>query len=134
MESTVITAIATQVERLHRIEGHTAHPNYAANKQDARRRIAHYEREHMPHGSGYDNGCEVDISRSTPSKIVIRCPFHHMDEHGYYDGWEHYVATVKPSFLGDGMDIHVTGGRKQHRDLIAEQVGYDLAQIATEPQ
>jgi hypothetical protein len=133
MDSTVIAAIAAQVERMEWILKDHTHPNYTANKQDARQMIAHYEREHLPHGSGYDSGCTVDMEHSTPNKIVILCPFHHMDENGYYNGWEYYKVTVTPTFTGDGMHLKVSGGRKEHRDLIAEQVGYDLAQAATNP-
>ena len=134
MEQTVIAAIAAQVERMQWILLHPDHPNRAANTQDAHTRIAHYEREHLPSGSGYDRGCTILMEKSTPDKIVILCPYHHMDEHGYYDGWEDYKATVTPTFTGDGMDIRVTGGRKEHREHVAEQLGYDLAQACTEPQ
>ena len=50
----------------------------------------HYiERELLPSGSGVDNGCTINLSKSTPNKIVIQCDFHHMNENGYYDGWSY---------------------------------------------
>jgi len=126
--ATVAQIIAREIERLERVMKDPAHPNYQKNRDDARATIEHAEREHLPSGSGFDSGCEVDREKSGPEKLVIRVPFHHMDENGGYDGWEHYVVIATPSFHGDGLTIVVKGGRKDHREYVADQVGYDLAQ------
>jgi hypothetical protein len=126
----VAQTIARELARLQRIESDPAHPNYHTNKLNAIETIARMERDYMPHGSGFDAGCTVDMDKSTPEKVVILCPYHHMDEHGGYDGWEDYTVIVTPS-LQWGMNVSVKGGRKDHREYIAETVGYDIEQVPT---
>lgn len=82
----------------------------------------------LPSGSGFDNGCEI-VSH-TDTKIVIDAPYHHMDEHGYYDGWVTYRATFTPTFTGPRVDVKVLGydatARKHAddhmRDYVAEVI------------
>lgn len=52
----------------------------------------------LPSGSGIDNG--TTVIECTPTKVVMECGFHHMDEHGYYNGWTHHRITVTPTFAG----------------------------------
>lgn len=70
--------------------------------------------ECLPHGAGFDMGCELVLTTgqvahvlpglrkaqaSTSEKLVIVTSFHHMDEHGGYDGWTHMTVIVTPTFL-----------------------------------
>ena len=123
---TVIQRLATEIERRNWILSNPEHSNYAANKADNADRID-AAIECLPSGSGYDGTITLD-QQSTPTNVILMVPFHHMDEHGGYDGWETYKVNVRPTFTGDGMDIRIRGGRKDHREFIAEHIGYDLAQ------
>lgn len=60
-----------------------------------------------PSGSGIDAGTKLDDS-STKDKLVFAFGYHHMDEHGYYDGWTEHTAVVKPSMCF-GYDLRITG-------------------------
>lgn len=61
----------------------------------------------LPSGSGIDNGCEIDLEKSNPSKIVIKTSFHHLNKAGYYDGWSNHTVVIKPGF---GMFyLNITG-------------------------
>ena len=65
----------------------------------------------LPHGSGFDSGSMVDIVNSTSEKIVIDTSFHHMDEHGGYDGWTNHTIIITPS-LKFGYTLDITGEDK----------------------
>lgn len=68
-------------------------------------------REHMPSGSGFDGGTQIDIDASTADKLVFVTSVHHLHEQGYYDGWTDHVVTVRPTF--QGIQIAV-GGRNRN--------------------
>lgn len=74
----------------------------------------------LPSGSGFDSGTEVDLDRSTGEKLVVSTSFHHMDEHGGYDGWTEHTVTVRPS-LQHGFLLTI-GGRDRNgiKDYIGE--------------
>ena len=83
-------------------------------------RVRSLAREHLPHGSGFDSGCQVDLDASTSDKLVIRTSYHHMDENGSYDGWTEHVVTVRPS-LAFGTRMTVSGrNRNDIKDYILE--------------
>lgn len=69
-------------------------------------RLRSIESNDLPHGSGFDNGCTID--ESNDARIVISCPYHCMNDGGYYDGWIDYKAIVKPS-LAFGFDLRIVG-------------------------
>lgn len=71
-------------------------------------KIVELVREHMPSGSGVDNGCHLMLSESTPERLVFKTEFHHMDANGYYTGWTHHVITVKPSLV-HGFTMTISG-------------------------
>lgn len=64
-----------------------------------------------PSGSGIDNGtrlindCDELGKRTKPNCLRFDVDFHHMSEHGYYDGWTSHVVTVRPTFHGISVDI-----------------------------
>lgn len=76
------------------------------------------EKQHLPHGSGFDSGTGVDIAACTvgrkahsgPEKIVLVVEFHHMDENGMYCGWSHHRVSVVPSLLFEFDLVWAHGG------------------------
>ncbi len=64
--------------------------------------------DHLPSGSGLDSGCTIDEEKSGYDRVVIRTSFHHMDEHGGYDGWTHHTITIMPC-LAYGFTIKISG-------------------------
>lgn len=77
-------------------------------------------KEHMPSGSGVDNGTEIVFVRSGGSRLTFTCDFHHMNDAGYYDGWTQHTVTVRPDFCY-GFHITVSGrNRNDICDYLAE--------------
>jgi hypothetical protein len=70
--------------------------------------LHNYASTYLPHGSGFDNGCIIDIDKSTPDRIVIHADFHNMNENGFYDGWGTHNVIIKPS-LFFGFTLTITG-------------------------
>ena len=62
----------------------------------------------LPHGSGVDCGCIIDLDKSKPNRLVIETSFHHMDEHGGYCGWSDHSIIITPS-LQFGFNLRITG-------------------------
>jgi hypothetical protein len=91
-------------------EWHTEHTN----------RIERLIRDHLPHGSGFDNGTSIDWTKSTGERLIFNTAFHHMDEHGSYCGWSDHSVIVNPS-LCYGFDVRVTGrGRRGIKEYIGD--------------
>ncbi len=86
-------------------------------------------REHMPSGAGFDNGTAIDVGRSSPERIVFDTSFHHMDDHGGYDGWTSHKVVVTPS-LASGANVRVTG---KDRNNIKEYI-HDCFRSALETE
>lgn len=88
--------------------------------EDTHETALHLFRERLPSGSGLDLGPRLDLERSTPERLVFsHCAFHHLDEHGGYDGWTEHEVVVTPS-LQFGFHLRVTG---RDRDGIKEYIG-----------
>ena len=90
------------------------------------------EENKLPSGSGIDKGCVINLDKSEPNKIVIDIPYHHMDENGFYCGWNDYQMILTPSFLfGVDIKIKVTckgaeirkWDREQTMDYLADIIG-----------
>lgn len=78
---------------------------------------------HMPSGSGFDLGTQIDLDKSYGNKLVFSTSFHHMNEHGYYDGWTSHQISIIPD-LQFGFQLTVAGrNRNNIKDYIAEVVG-----------
>jgi hypothetical protein len=75
--------------------------------------------ECLPSGSGFDAGVKVNVDKCTDTKIVLATSFHHMDEHGGYDGWTNHNIIITPEFIG-GFYLFVDG---EDRNDIREHVG-----------
>jgi hypothetical protein len=94
----------------------TAHADFKEQALDKINKLA----EKFPYGSGFNNGCSIDLEKSNGEKIVIKTAFHHMDENGYYDGWTEHTVIITPS-LQYGFNVKVTGKNKnQIKDYIFE--------------
>lgn len=64
----------------------------------------------LPHGSGIDLDPEIlDIKYQGDriTMIAFRSDFHHMNDHGYYDGWTEHTVRVYPDW--DGFRLVITG-------------------------
>jgi len=104
--------------------------DYAKCSEDRKNNLSEYmeQREKrqdemmalLPHGSGIDSGIRFLADRSSAVKLVFSVPFHHMDEHGGYDGWTHYALIITPSF--GGYNLKITGRDKQ----MTKEYLYDL--------
>ena len=70
--------------------------------------IEDIEKNYLPHGSGIDNGCHVNLDKSNENKIIIDSGYHCMDENGYYDGWIDFSVTVTPCLEMD-ISINIIG-------------------------
>lgn len=64
-----------------------------------------FEIDKLPHGSGIDGTNSLDIDLSTPDKLVFKIPYHHMDENGFYAGWDDFKIIVTPSFRGPVVKV-----------------------------
>jgi hypothetical protein len=78
------------------------------NKLDAMSCINRLEKNKLPSGSGFDSG--VTVIDHDKDRILLSAPFHKMDEHGCYDGWEEYELEVTPSLMPPGINIKVLCG------------------------
>jgi len=54
--------------------------------------------ERLPHGSGFDRGCEIKIANSGKKQVEIEFGYHNMNENGSYDGWTEYLLVATPAF------------------------------------
>ena len=77
-------------------------------------RIGMIETDILPHGSGFDVGCNVDLDRSMADRIVIVTSFHHMSDTGYYTRWTDHDVIVTPSLQFD-FHLRITG--RNHRGI-----------------
>ena len=83
----------------------------------------------LPSGSGID--CGTNLVSASATKIVLECSFHHMDEHGYYDGWTKHRITVRPTF--DSIDISVSGrNRNDIKEYLHEVYALALSEKIVE--
>lgn len=113
------TQLASTLTALRHCESPSANES---QKEWALRHKEHIEalvKEHMPSGSGFNNGTTLDLDKSTPERLVFDTAFHHMDEHGSYCGWTEHTVIVTPS-LAFGFTMRVTG---RDRRGIKEYIG-----------
>lgn len=91
-----------------------------------RARIAELVREHMPSGGGFDAGTEIDLPYCGDQSLRFRVDYHHMNEHGYYDGWTSHIVTVRAS-LAHGFLLSISGpNRNDIKDYIGETFDHAL--------
>ncbi len=83
--------------------------------------------KHLPSGSGIDNGTR--ILRADADSVVLALGFHHMNDHGAYDGWTDHEIVATPSW--DGISIRVTGpNRNDIHEYLAEVYQHALTEPA----
>lgn len=65
--------------------------------------------ELLPSGAGLDSpwsGSDINaFQEERPGRLVIYCPYHPMDENGFYDSWQYYTLVVRPGW--DGLYVKV---------------------------
>jgi hypothetical protein len=115
--ATLVTA------RLNCIASASGNDEWRGKHEDEIGRLA---KEHLPSGSGFDSGTILDLRKSKPNKLVLQTAFHHMDEHGGYDGWTSHAVTVTPDLVS-GFDLKIHGrNRNDIKDYIAELFSHVL--------
>ena len=125
MTQTLAYFLATNVDRYH----HWINSNPIDPRVDESEDILKILcKNFLPHGSGVNIGCDVDLEHSRPNRIIITFAFHHMDEHGYYDGWTEHKCIIKPD-LRFGIDIRITGRDRNHvKDYLYELFNHAITQ------
>lgn len=126
--NTIVSLIAMECERIRNAQ-RANDANTSFNVADARARILYFEQHLLPHGSGIDSGCNTDISKSGAERVVVKVPYHAMDDHGSYCGWFYYNVTARMTFYG--LSVSVTGGRKQDREYIRETLEHAMTYVPT---
>lgn len=94
-------------------------------------RIMAIVKRHIPSGSGFDNGTHFG-AESTPEKLIFFTSFHHMNEHGYSDGWTKHTVTVRPSLTSE-FTLTISGrNRNEIKELIHEAFYFALRESCRE--
>jgi hypothetical protein len=107
-------------------EGQSLNPDAGGNHREVIERIC---KLYLPHGSWFDCGTTIDLDGSSPECLVLCTNFHHMDEHGGYDGWTDHAIKVKPS-LAFGFDLEIEGeDRDGIHDYIADVFRHALSEF-----
>lgn len=113
----VVTRIAQTLSAIAMCEASDRDMSYAIDK--------HQERldalmEDAPRGSGIDMGTKIDRDASEANRLVFQTAFHHMNEHGFYDGWTEHRVIVTPCLV-HGFSIRLTGrDRNAIKDYLAD--------------
>lgn len=63
----------------------------------------------LPSGSGFDAGTRIE--KVNDVSMVFVTEYHHLNEHGFYDGWTKHTVRVTASF-STGFNISVSGRDK----------------------
>ena len=84
---------------------------------------------YLPQGSGFDNGVNIDLEKSTGEKLYLTTSYHFMNEHGYYDGWEDYKIIVTPSLQHDYYIRIVGKNRDDIKDYIDQLFSLALDEL-----
>ena len=113
MRLSFVEYIAQCVQRFHYFS-----TNDSGRASSVRYGVEAYMKAQAPRGSGFDAGTTLDIDASNATKLVFITSFHHMDEHGGYDGWTEHKVVVTPAFYD--FDTRVTG---RDRNRIKEYIG-----------
>lgn len=73
-----------------------------------------------PSGSGIDSGTQIELDRCNGRALVFSTAYHHMTEHGFYDGWTDHKVTARASFVY-GVELTISGrDRNEIKDYLAE--------------
>lgn len=124
VQKTLVEWIASEFSRLN-------FDNIAL--EDSIETINYLCREFMPSGSGFNSGTTFDVDRSKRDSLVFQTGFHHMNTHGFYDGWTYHAVTIKPDWYG--FKIHSISGRDRNgiKDFIGDAFEHALSlQVSAE--
>jgi len=85
----------------------------------------------LPRGSGFDNGCKVDIDASDDQELVVKFSYHHMNNNGFYTYWTEHKLTIFASLAND-YDMYISGRNVDGiKDYFYDQFRYCLdAEVA----
>ena len=84
------------------------HENHREWKLKHAARLGELVHEHMPSGSGVDNGTSLNLEKSSGEKLVFETSYHHMNDAGMYDGWTEHTVVVTASLMF-GFNLRITG-------------------------
>ena len=97
--------------------------------------IEHLAKQFMPSGSGIDCGTTIDIDeclRHDGERLVFNTAFHHMNEHGFYDGWTEHTITVEPSLWCE-FKLRITGrDRNEIKEYLDDAFSRALEQLVVQ--
>jgi hypothetical protein len=122
-------AIAGALIAMKNCQGEHGSPEW---EEKHRRRVEWLVANHLPSGSGFNSGTTIDVEASTGEDLVLHTSFHHMTEHGYYDGWTEHPIRVRPSlYFQINLTIH---GRNRNdiKDYIHEVFEHALTTLVEE--
>jgi hypothetical protein len=123
MARCLYSELASTVDAMHTCERKPEQYGEWATKHAER--ISELVRSHMPRGSGFDSGTQMDCERSHAERLIFTTAFHHMNEAGYYDGWTEHTVVVTPSFAG--FNLRISGrNRNDIKEYIDETFRYAL--------
>lgn len=94
-------------------------------------KIEDFCKKYLPHGSGFDSGCNFDPDASRPNRLVFSADFHHMNENGFYDGWTTHSVIITPD-LAFGFNMRITGRDKREIKEYISQVFHDVLSQSVE--
>lgn len=124
MKTKVYQAIARSLDAYKRCAKESNHPWTDKHKENIDRIV----KNHMPHGSGFDNGTSLDFEKSSATKLVFNTSFHHMDDNGFYCGWTDHTVTVEAD-LTFGFTLKISGRNKRSiKDPISEDFHHCLSE------
>ena len=115
--------LASTVDAMHTCERKPdQYGEWARKHEETISKLVH---EHMPSGSGFDCGTQMDCEQSHAEKLVLTTSFHHMNSDGYYDGWTEHTIVVTPSF--SGFNLRISGrDRNDIKDYIHDVFSHAL--------
>ena len=85
----------------------------------------------LPHVSGIDTGCRINLDKSKPNKIIIHSHYHAMNENGFYDGWYGFKVIVTPNLIFN-FDLKIIGDLGKYRNV--KDYLYDVFSESLEQQ
>ena len=106
-----------------------AQRNCATGYLDYWRQVIEWvEKQLLPTGSGFDCGTRIEEDSCDLKKVVLSTSFHHMNDHGLYNGWSGHKVIVTPTF--NDFDLKVTG---RNLNNIKEDIGEIFANCLSDP-
>lgn len=133
MKQPLYQAIASSLDGTRNCIAHAeAQPHLAEWIERHKDRALALTREHMPSGSGIDNGTHLYVDECRDDKLVFSTSYHHMNDGGYYDGWTDHKIIVRPSLIHT-LDITITGrNRNDIKDYLHDVYSEALLQLIGE--